>query len=344
MLRVWLPLLALSLLPALLAAQQQPTSVSGVVRDVAGRPLADAEIVIGRRSASTGTEGRFVLDSVAPTRHLLVVRLIGYMPLRQELDLTRGAVSPLELELIAAPVYLPMIVVEGTRSGIYGTVTDHESTPSIGARVEVRGPRGGEALTDSAGRFAFPRATGGQYMVRVTQPGFVERRMMLEVDGGREVTVTLLPGFTAHSRAAERAAADLSQRLVMNLNRERIGPSDLGMHRDARLCDVPMARIVIPPHENAVLFVNGIRYFRSYGDNLLDMLCAWRADEVELLEFGRSLGHDVTRTLALLVGATCGPVGRNLGGRAADVRPPSGSPIGAGITCGMPYVVVWEKR
>lgn len=344
MLRVRLPLLAFGLLPAVLAAQQPPTSVRGVVRDVAGRPLAGAELVVGRRSATTGTAGRFALDSLAPTRHLLVVRLIGYLPLRQELDLTRGSVAQLELEMIAAPVYLPMIVVEGTRSGIYGTVTDHEATPSAGARVEVRGPRGGEVLTDSAGRFAFPRATGGQYLVRVTQPGYVERRMMLEVDGGREVTVTLLPGFTSHSRAAERAAADLSQRLVMNLNRERMGPSDLGMHGDARLCDVPMARTVIPKHEDAVLFVNGIRYFRSYGDGLLDMLCAWRADEVELLEFGRSLGHDVTRTLAMLVGATCGPVGRNTSPRAANDRPRPGGPIGAGITCGMPYVVVWEKR
>lgn len=344
MLRPLLPVLAWGLLPVFLAAQESPVTIRGTVHDVAGQPLAGAEIVVGRRSATTGADGRFALDSLAPTRHLLVARLIGYTPLRQEIDLSRGAVPELRLELIAAPLYLPMIVVEGERSGIYGTVTDHEAAPAPGARVEVRGPRGGEALTDSLGRFAFPRATRGQYVVRVTRPGFVERRMMLEVDGGREVTVNLLPGFTSHSREAERAAADLSQRLVLNLNRERIGSSDLGMHGDARLCDMPKARVVVPSHEDAVLFVNGIRYFRSYGDNLLDMLCAWRADEVELLEFGPSLGHDVTRTLALLVGANCGPVGRSPSPRAATVRPRPGAPIAPGINCGMPYVVVWEKR
>lgn len=344
MLRVRLTLLALGLLPALLAAQQPTFSVRGTVRDIAGQPLADAEIVTGRRATTTGADGRFVLDSLAPARHLLVVRLIGYTPLRQEVDLTGGGIRELQLELIAAPVQLPMIVVEGARAGIYGTVTDHEAKPTTGARIEVRGPRGGDVLTDSLGRFAFPRATRGSYFVRVTQPGFIERRLMLEVDGGKELTVTLLPGFTMQSRAAERAAADLSQRLILNLNRERMGAADLAIHGDARLCDMPKARIVISDDEDAVLIVNGIRYFRSYGDGLLDMLCGWRADEVELLEFGRSLGQDVTLSLARLVGAHCGPAPRAMAAGAAGIRARRGGLITAGIACDAPYVVVWEKR
>lgn len=327
-----------------LTAQEPPVSLRGTVHDVSGRPVAGAEIVAGRRATTTGADGRFLLDSLAPTRHLLVARRIGYTPLRQELDLTSGAIPELRLELLAAPLYLPLIVVEGERPGIYGTVIDHEAAPTSGARVEVQGPRGGEALTDSLGRFAFPRATRGQYVVRVTRPGYVERRMMLEVAGGREVTVHLLPGFSMHSREAERAAQDLSQRLTLNLNRERIGPSDLARHGEARLCDVPKARITISDDEDAVLFVNGIRYFRSYGGGLLDMLCAWRADEVELLEFGSSLMRDVTGSLARLVGAECGVGPRTMGGSTAGVRARRGGTITAGISCRAPYVVVWEKR
>ncbi|MFN2317651.1 MAG: carboxypeptidase regulatory-like domain-containing protein [Gemmatimonadales bacterium] len=327
-----------------LVAQQPMATVRGLVRDVTGRPLADAEIVVGRRSATTGAAGRFTLDSLSPARHLLVVRLIGYVPLRQEVDLTRGSVSDLQLELILAPAYLPTIVVEGARTGIYGTVGAFEAGPAAGARVEVRGPRGGEMVTDSLGGFSFPRATRGAYVVRVTQPGFIERRIMLEVTGGKELAVTLVPGFTMQSSAAERAVADLSQRLILNLDRERMGSADLAIHGDARLCDMPKARIAISDDEDAVLFVNGIRYFRSYGDGLLQMLCAWRADEVELLEFGSSLMRDVTGTLAFLVGVNCSLANQRMAASASGVRARRGGSINAGISCLAPYVVVWEKR
>lgn len=331
--------MGLAVLPATGMAQQPTPAIRGVVQDTTGRPLPGAEIVVGRRSAMTGTDGRFVLDSLTPTRHLLVVRLIGYAPIRSELDLSDGGSREVTYQLEEAPAHLPMIVVEGTRSGIWGTVGDLWALPVPGARVEARGPRGGEVATDSLGRFAFPRATGGIYQLRVTSEGFAERRMLLEVDGrGKEVAVTLLPGFSSRDRFAERAAADLGQRLVWNLRREMIGPGDLANRGEVALCDVPRVRSVVS--SQAVLIINGRSVIWADGDDhLANLLCAWRADEVELVEFGERICDEVTGTLHALVGGRC--FGRVRGVRSLTGSRPIGSPPGRDNP---PYVAIWEKR
>lgn len=322
------------------AAAQQPTiSIRGVIRDIEGRPLPGAEIVVGRRTTVAGVDGRFVVDSLTPSHHLLVVRLIGYAPLRTELDLTDGVPRELEYYLEEASTRLPMIVVEGTRAGIWGTVGGSNARPVAGARVNARGPRGGEALTDSLGRFTFPKATRGTYMIRVAKEGFIERRMLLEVEsGGKEVAVTLLPGFTSRDRFAEQAAADLGQRLIWSLQRQMIGPGELEKRGGTAVCDIPHVRRVI--NNQGVLIINGKTVIWADGDGyLVNALCAWRADEVELVEFGERICDEVTKTLHFLVGGRC--IGPSRGVRSITGARPIGSPLSRDNP---PYVAIWEKR
>lgn len=337
---VLLGILLTGMLAATAAAQQSVTTIRGLVLDAAGRPLPGAEVVVGRRASMTGPDGRFVMDSLAPTRHFLVVRLIGYAPLRTELDLSDGVPREVEYRLEGAGVQLPMIVVEGTRSGIWGTVGDFDARPLAGARVEARGPRGGEVFTDSLGRFSFPRAGRGSHIIRVTQQGFIERRMLIELEGdGKEVAVTLLPGFTSHDRFGHQAYADLGSRLTFGLNRERIGPSELAKREGVAVCDIPRVRASLA--SQAVLIINGVTFIWADGDSqLINMLCAWRADELELVEFGPRVCDERTKTLAFLVGARCHGSGRSIARSLSGSRA-IGSALGRDNP---PYVVIWEKR
>ena len=64
-------------------------------------------------------------------------------------------------------------------------------------------------------------------------------------------------------------------------------------------------------------------------------LCAWRADEVQLVEFGRNVCQERTHTLADLVGSWCGAnrPGVSINPRGSDPRSAPTS-----------YVVIWERR
>src|SRR4051794_34992546 len=56
-------------------------TLSGIVKDTLGHPLHDAEVLIPeiKRSVKTNTEGSFVLDSVAPGKHEVWIRDLGYI-------------------------------------------------------------------------------------------------------------------------------------------------------------------------------------------------------------------------------------------------------------------------
>ncbi len=319
------------------AAQEPVTTIRGIVRDTAGTPVPGAEVILEGHSAQTSLEGRFILPGLAAGGpYLLTIRKVGYSPLRAQIIVSPGVMPDLEFVLAEEAARLPTVVVEAVRPGIYGSVSNPGLQPLIGASVEVRGPRGGQMPTDSSGRFAFPRATGGHYLVRVTHPGFLERRMMLDVEaGGLELTVVLLPGSAVESRLAEQATEDLGLRLVMNLNRERISPAGLTPYGGALLCDIPRIRNAATDH--TVVIINGVTISRPYGESLFSLLCTWRADEVELVEFGPRACSDLTGTIPLLLGVRCGV---NPGRAPRSIT-------GAGPLGGQrdpPYIVIWERR
>ena len=103
--------------------------------------------------------------------------------------------------------------------------------------------------------------------------------------------------------------------------------------------------------DNVIIILNGTTVMenRSVRD-----LCAWQADDVELVEYGRDICRDVTRTLVDLLNVWC----RNFQGepRADNVgRGSMHDPRGL-ITGGAgggriktqkatgPFIVIWERR
>jgi hypothetical protein len=103
-------------------AQQAPkasasTSVSGVVRDDSGAPVAGAEVFVAgaNRRGVTDGDGRFRLDSIAAGTYILRVRKLGYAPHLQAVDVSLRTLDR-SVELRRLPTKLdPVVTTE--RSG-----------------------------------------------------------------------------------------------------------------------------------------------------------------------------------------------------------------------------------
>lgn len=316
------------------AAAQDVMSIRGVVRDSAGAPVSGAEVMIGGQTTMTSAAGRFVVTNLPTGPHLLVIRKVGYAPVRAQVIVTPALTAELEYQMDEEAARLPTVVVDAVRPGIYGTVGDTALRPVAGARIQVLGPRGGDTQTDSLGQFAFPQADRGQYMVRVTHPEFVERRMAVTLaGGGRELAFILTPGRGIPTRLADQAVADLGRRLTLNTRWDRVGPDHLERRGSIPLCNMPpvqgMAR------GSGTLILNGVTVIR--GVDLRTLLCAWRADEVDLVEFGTNPCRDLTGTIRDLVGPNCS-------GRNVPRSIMSGGGSLAGQRGGSLYVIVWERR
>lgn len=333
-------LLLLTAVSGFASAQQPRQSVRGVVRDAAGAPLGGAGVFLGARETLTDPQGLFRFDSVPPGRYAVTIRLPGFAPLRSRIAVLETEPAELEYLLTPAPLLLPTVVVEGRRTGIYGAVGDTGFRAAVGARVQVSGSQGGEALTDSMGRFAFPHADRGPYMVRVTYRGYTERRVLVEIKPGegRELAVMLVPASGSESPGDGGAIQDLGSRLARGFERERLAGKDLTRYGSGGLCDVPRLRSEVGA--TTTLILNGQTVIPDFD---VSSLCSWRADEVELVEFGRDVCRDVTQTLVHLLMTN---LRTWCSGRTRNV--PRSIMAGRGrITsqnAGTSYVVIWEKR
>ncbi len=322
------------------SAQDAVQSVTGIVRDTAGKPLSGADVFLGDRTTTTSPSGAFRIDGLKPGKYPIQIRLVGYTPVHSRVVVLATEPTEMEYFMVSAPYLLAPLVVESRRTGLYGAVGDTGYKAAVGARVQVLGSMGGEALTDSMGRFAFPEADRGLYMVRVTYPGYTERRFTVEVKHGqgRELGVLLTREPTVASRDEEGAVEDLGKRLTAGLSRERMTASDLERMGSEGLCDIPRIKAEVGRAATATttLILNGVTVLREFE---VASLCSWRADEVELVEFSSDVCKDLTLSIAMTLGTWCS-------GRARNVTR-SIMPGGGGIRtqgAGGSYVVIWEKR
>jgi hypothetical protein len=305
----------------------------GTVRDTAGTPLAGAGVLLGDRQVTTGASGGVQLDGIRPGHYALVVRLIGYHPHRSRIAVLASEPTRLDIYLVPAPVLLPAVVVEGRRTGIYGVVGDTSYRAAVGALVQVLGTQGGEAFTDSTGRFAFPQADRGTYLVRVTFPGYTERRVVVETrrGKGKELSIMLTPArFTQISRTEAVALYELDKRLTWNVRQSTLSRAEMEKFGAMPICEIPRITSVVG-HAPTVV-VNGTTVIPEFS------LCAWRLDEVDLVEFGKEVCADATKSIADMLGVQCS-------GRTVAVGPRS--MVGASgrfAGRGGPYVVIWEKK
>jgi hypothetical protein len=281
----WLPVMCAAVLtvaPAALAAQRPVQTVRGVVRDTAAAPLPGADVLLGTRKAVTNQLGVFRIDSVPLGEHALTIRLVGYEPVRSRVAVVAAEPTDLEYLMVPTPFLLDPVIVEGRRTGIWGVVGDTTYRAAPGATVQVLGTRGGTMQTDSMGRFGFPEADRGPYMVRVTMPGYAARLFLVELDRGegRELAVMLTPGRAAGNRA-EWALHALEETLVWGEPRLRLTRSELARYGALALCDLPrIAQLDGRTGRDLTVILNGTTIVRTFS------LCSWQMDEIDLIQFG----------------------------------------------------------
>ena len=319
--------------PVLVA--QDLGTITGTVRDTAGAALPDAEVLLAGKRGLTTPEGTFRLDSVPVGAHLITVRRPGYIALRSRMVVRRGSWH-YDYVLQPAAAVLPTLTVEARRTGIYGTVGDTGLRPLSGVRVQLAGKGGGETITDSSGRFAFPSSGEGQYAVRTDYPGHAPEQLFVELKRGDgvELAFRLRPSRAVASRADQVAIQDLGRRLVMNLRNDRLSASQLERYGSLGLCDVKgiVGRLGSPPDGVITIIVNGSNVMEGMP---VSALCAWQAGEVELVEYGENVCRDATRTLVDLLHVWCtrfNERARGSGGRLGTQK------------VGVPFVVIWERR
>ena len=139
--RAVLALIALPLAFGALAAQNG--TVTGHVRDEAGRPLSGADVEVDgtRHGSITGPDGSYVISDVPVGPHALVATMIGARPSRVHVNVGLGTLVQ-DFILIPDPFRLEELVVSGT----FNPATKLESSTAITTLtpnvIESRMPRG----------------------------------------------------------------------------------------------------------------------------------------------------------------------------------------------------------
>jgi Carboxypeptidase regulatory-like domain len=202
------------------AAFAQGTSVTltGIVRDAAGRVLPGAAVVIDPDdnpiATRTSTDGRFRIERIQRGRHRLRVSWIGYSPDERDIDLNESAVS---VEIVLEPLayQLDTLDIIARRGGIIGrALTRVGLAPVNGVSIEVLGTRW-RLRTGEDGRFEFPEIPEGGYVVQVRRDGYKTRTISAAVppSGAVEVVAALDSIASDRDKRFENRLRDMEGRL-----------------------------------------------------------------------------------------------------------------------------------
>ena len=172
-------------------AQGADPKVAGVVRDVSGVPVSDAEVAImnGNRLqlfVNTGADGKFLLTGVAKGMVPLRVRRLGYAMQSFEVDTRAPASAALEIVLQSAATELEEVTIAANEQAKLREFFEHKSQRSSFGRFllqhEIRklGPANPSDLFRTVPGVILSTAssTGNVLRIRGCQP-------MVWVDGQR---------------------------------------------------------------------------------------------------------------------------------------------------------------
>lgn len=267
--------LAVALAARTLTAQGAEGTVSGTVRDEAGRPVQQALVVldveVNARRTRTDAEGRFRFVRVGGGTHQLEVVRLGLAPFRSRIEVTPDGVE-LAIEMRRIPIQLDTVSVRVTRTGLYGLVATrgmellpHDPRPLARAVVEILDTPH-RVTTGADGRFAVESLAEGSYAVLVRLDRYASRMVSVYVppDGGVDVTIVLDSAVAEYQRRDDNNLREISRRL-----REATNPSALvGLHelaapegttlKDAlRLAPSALSRGLLVKDDVTCIYVNG---------------------------------------------------------------------------------------
>lgn len=231
-------IVGLVVLIAVPLSAQGPRTVSGIVRNAGQTPIAGALVMVDSaqvlHGARTGADGHFRLPNIPAGHHTIEVASAGYRTYSREFDVS-GADVQFDVVLQRAVTQLDTIAVRAGRTGVYGQVLrSTDLAPIESVSVAILGADQA-AVTDSAGRYNLPRIGTGNYIVRLTRPGYAERTRSITVERNRgyEFDPLLYPDAEARSsarRAILQGEMDrrVRERLSLLIPRSELGSNPNG--------------------------------------------------------------------------------------------------------------------
>lgn len=193
--------------------------ITGTVRDETGAPLIGAMITVdgGVREARSAEGGRFVIDSVRAGSRELIVRHIGFRPIRTQVEVRADSAIVLAVTIVREGQRLPGVVIEEQIfNQLGGIVVDELLRPVPGAVIDLVGIRR-QTVSDAEGRFIFVDIPAGNYILEVRAPGYALARRGVEMVARieRDLAIRL------HSGADARISAELAEVVAKEADRRR---------------------------------------------------------------------------------------------------------------------------
>ena len=171
-----------------------PNTLSGIVVDSLGRPLADATVRLDqlKRLVTTGRDGRYRFDKVKPGTYKVEARRIGYVSESREVEVReRGGAA--RFQLVPTPFSLQTFITTAARGGLSGVIGDTAYRAVDGVEVRVVGSPY-VTRTDSFGAFFLP-VKPGRYFVTLKRAGYALQTVSVTVPPteGRKIAAWMVP-------------------------------------------------------------------------------------------------------------------------------------------------------
>lgn len=328
-------------------AQATPGTLTGIVRDSAGRPLRDAVVVLDPntdiRATRADASGRFRFDRLRARRYVMRTTWIGYQPDERTVDLPEGGLD-LTITLARVSFRLDTMTVVARRTGIFGTAVDKQDHHALGGvEIALVGTRF-RTRTSSDGKFSFPEANEGGFLVMGKREGYETISLAVAVPDTASIELVLAMD-SLRTRAQQRENV-LFQDMTMRVNRGQTNFSTLVVSQEfitARRQTLDVALRFSPSFlaKNMVLknveciYINGIAKPTLLAKDIL-------AEDVAMVEVYNHRGSvdNLDRSLFRNNGNDCGAgaVREVFGPRGAGmvaVRPPDPTTVA--------FIFVWLK-
>jgi hypothetical protein len=185
------------------AFAQAPATLTGVVHDSAGKPIADAEVILrdANRATRTNDRGQFTIPAPSAGSYGVWFRRLGYRSVDYTWRALAGERTEISAGLFPIPRPLDPVVVRAdedkrsaSRASILGLVLDTAGAVIPEAEVQVVGAdMSGTARAN--GGFLFKPLAVGTYVLRVRKLGFEPAMVTVQLSKGddHEVIVYLRP-------------------------------------------------------------------------------------------------------------------------------------------------------
>ncbi len=160
-------------------------TISGVVKDVNGVGIANAEVMFASKGISSGStrtdsQGRFSFQDVNPGSYRVTASKEGYISNSADVDVVAGQNSTCNIVLENAP---PPV------GEIQGTVTDEDGNPLQGVYVKLGSYT---TVTSADGKYALAEIPVDDYIVYFSKQGYKSVQKSVTIDEDQVLTLNVV--------------------------------------------------------------------------------------------------------------------------------------------------------